>query len=84
FEAAEKYGIRNSENMYAVALHVCGLYDGALDGIAGKYYENDIYHVDEADVAAFDRAFPPKEAAAGTPSQRYFLEIAAKCRPFEE
>lgn len=84
FEAAEKYGIRNSENMYAVALHVCGLYDGALDGIAGKYYENDIYHVDEADVAAFDRAFPPKEAAVGTPSQRYFLEIAAKCRPFEE
>ena len=40
FEPAEKYCIRNSENMFAAALHICGLSDGALDGINGKYYEN--------------------------------------------
>lgn len=84
FEVAEKYGIRNSENMFAEALLVCGLYDGALGGLAGKYYESDVYHVDEAAVDVFDKGFPPKEKVSGTPSQQYFLEISARCKPFEE
>lgn len=45
FEAAEKYGIRNSENMFFDALHVFGLYEGALERLAGKYCENEIYKV---------------------------------------
>ena len=84
FEPAEKYGIRNSENMFADALHVYGLFAGALDGLTGKYYENDIYYTDEGEVKAFDKDFPFKEVVSGTPSQQYFLEMSAKYRPFEE
>ncbi len=34
-----------------------------------------------ARAAAFDREFPPKEAAAGTASQKRFWEVAAMRRP---
>ena len=83
FAAAEQYGIRNSENMYADALHICGLYDNALDGISGRYYEDEIYNVDEAAVRKFDQRFPHKEAIEGTPTQLHFLDMVKRCRPAE-
>ena len=83
FESAEKYGIRNSENMFAAALHVCGLYDGALQGISGRYYEDSVYNVSEEAVREFDKNFPPKTPISGTPSQQYFLEMVNNCRPYD-
>lgn len=68
FESAEKYCIRNSEDMFAPALHAYGLYDGALDNLAGKYLENSIYEFDEEDAHIFDKSFPPKTRVSGTPS----------------
>jgi len=72
FSAAELYGIRNSENMYADALHVCELYEDALLGVSGRYYENDIYDVDAAEVEQFDKLFPPRKIVKGTPTQRKY------------
>lgn len=84
FEPAEKSGIRDAENRYRDALQICGLYEGALEGLAGRYFEHPVYRVEEAACTAFDRGFPPKERCAGTPSQRRFLEIAKRCRPFAD
>ncbi|UWO24006.1 GNAT family N-acetyltransferase [Marvinbryantia formatexigens] len=83
FEPAERYGIRNAENMFADALQVYGLYEGALEGIAGKYFENEIYNVDADAAKKFDGSFLPKELLDNTPSQKAFLEIAGRCRPCE-
>ena len=83
FESAEKYGIRNSENMFAAALHVYGLYDKALQGISGKYYESSVYNVSEEAAREFDKNFPPKTPITGTPSQQYFLEMVNNCRPYD-
>ena len=84
FESAEKYGIRNSENMFAAVLHVCGLYDGALQGISGRYYEDCVYNVSEEAVREFDKNFPQKTPISGTPSQQYFLEMVNNCWPYDE
>lgn len=84
FEAAETYGIRNSENMFADALLVCGFYDGALDHVSGMYYEDSVYHVEPEEVHEFDKNFPPRTPVSGTPSQLEFLEMVKKCRPFEK
>lgn len=46
FVPAEMLGIRTADNMYAMALHVCELYDGALSGIRGRYVEDSIYDID--------------------------------------
>ena len=82
FVAAEQYGVRTAENKYFAALQVGPLYDGALDGASGRYFEDEIYNVDEAQVAAFDSLFPAKERIEGTPTQRRFAEVCAMQRDF--
>ena len=82
FTAAEQFGIRTAENKYFAALQVGPLYDGALDGASGRYFEDEIYNVDEAQVAAFDSLFPAKERIEGTPTQRRFAEVCAMQRDF--
>lgn len=77
FEPAEKHGIRTAENKYAAALHVCGLYPDALRCVMGRYYEDEIYNVDEAEAAEYDKQFPHKEKVTGTPTQDKFLKISA-------
>lgn len=78
----EHYGIRTSGNRYAAALQACPLYRNALQGLAGRYFEDDIYLVDEAKAALFDKQFPPKEMLSGTPSQQRFKEISAMVKEY--
>ncbi len=82
FVPAERYGIRNSENMYADALHACELYDGALEGAQGCYHEDEIYNVAEGPAREYDRLFPEKEAVRGTAMQKRFEEMVKRVRPF--
>ena len=81
FVPAEMLGIRTADNMYAMALHVCELYDGALSGIRGRYVEDSAYEVDETAAEVFDRDFPAKEKVRGTASQARFDEIVVVRRP---
>lgn len=82
FESAERYGIRTAENMWAEALQVCPLHEGALTGLAGRYYESPAYQVEAQDVEEFDRAFPQKAKVTGTSSQQLFVQIVSRCRPY--
>lgn len=75
FVPAETLGIRTSDDMYAVALHVCELYENALSGISGRYFEDEIYNFAPDAVAEYDKNFPAKEKISGTPSQKRFDEI---------
>lgn len=77
FMPAEKLGIRTANNMYAVALHVCELYENALAGASGRYIEDTIYEIDETAAAEFDREFPVKAKVSGTPMQRRFDTLVA-------
>lgn len=77
FVCAEKFEIRTAENKYAAALHVCELYENALAGVTGRYVEGEIYSIDPAAAAEFDKGFPPKKKVSGTPSQKRFEAIVA-------
>jgi len=77
FISAEQLGIRTVDNMYAVALQVCELYENALSGITGRYVENPVYEMDEAAADEFDKTFPFKEKVNNTPSQKRFEEVVA-------
>lgn len=83
FMAAEKLGIRNSENMYADALHVCELAEGALADAKGRYYEDEIYNVDEELVQEYDKLFPAKEAISGVGAQKKFEMMIERVRPYQ-
>lgn len=83
FAAAEKYGIRNEENMYADALHAYELYEGAFRGICGIYHEHEIYNVDKKCVREFDKHFPEKAIISGTPAQKKFEIMVKRVRPYQ-
>ncbi len=75
FTMTEKFGIRTSDNKYLAALQVCPLYNHAMQGLSGRYFEDEVYAVDESAAEVFDRHFPPKEPVAGTPTQLRFQEL---------
>lgn len=80
FVSAETFGIRTADNMYMAALHACELYENALSGLNGRYYEGKIYNIDEKMVAEYDKIFPVKEAIKGTPSQKRFEMMCTMMR----
>ena len=57
FVPAERFDIRTSDNMYAEALQVYELYENALSGITGCYFEDEVYEIDGAAAAEFDNLF---------------------------
>jgi len=48
------------------ALMALALVDGGLDGVRGEFHEDPVFHVDPADVDAFERTFPEKAPVALT------------------
>ena len=63
FDYAEKFGIRYHDLPEGAdaSFFLCReLIPGYLDGITGVYQTPQGYYVDDADVEAFDQAFPPK------------------------
>lgn len=81
FASAETYGIRTADDMFFDALQLRELSPGALKGCAGNYHESPDYAINEADVAAFDAAFPPKAQVEDTPTQLRFRQMLTTMRP---
>jgi len=77
FVSAESYDIRTHDDMYADALQVFELYDRALSGTTGRYFEDKIYNVDSSAAAEFDKTFRPKKRMEGTASQARYLELVS-------
>jgi len=68
FRRASEFGITTSDGSSFDAFMVYLLYDGALDGIQGKYYIDPVYeHLTQEDAFEFDKRFPPKQLHQLTP-----------------
>lgn len=67
FRPASSWGITSAQGKSFDALMALPLYDGALDGIAGRFIEDEAFQVDPKEVAEFDKTFPPKDPVALTP-----------------
>ena len=61
FTDAKEFGITTAEGGNFPQFMALPLRPGALAGYAGKFYADPVYQMDEAEVAAFDRNFPPRE-----------------------
>lgn len=81
FAAAEAFGIGTPDDYYADALQALELVAGALREKRGRFVEDSAYELDEAEAAAFDRDFPPKEKLEGLPSQLLFLKHVSMRKP---
>lgn len=81
FVAAETYGIGTPDNMYAVPLQAYELYSGALQNCKGRFYEDKVYEIDEAEAIEFDKCFPQKEKQSTLPSQEKFSKLVGMREP---
>ena len=61
FRRASRYGIVSSGGGSWDALMAMELYDRALDGVTGRYIEDEVYEVDPKEMAEFEKEFPYKE-----------------------
>lgn len=75
FVKAEQFDVGTPDNEYAEPLQACELFPGALKNISGRFYEDEAFHMDENDAKAFDKLFPQKAMAEGSPSQIRFREL---------
>ena len=71
FAGGSRFGIGNGEGKYPTALQGVELVEGALRGVRGSFAESAAYHIEPAEVAAFDLGFTPKENGFAE-SQREF------------
>lgn len=83
FAPAKKYGIGTADGMYAAALLALELVPGALDNVCGRFFEDDVFHVDPDAAQAFEREFPPKEMRGDLPTQARFRELTCMCEPMK-
>ena len=81
FVPAEKYGIGTADNMYDAALQALELKEGALADCDGRFIEDKVFEIDEAEAEEFDKGFPPKEKISGLPSQKRFETLVSMVKP---
>jgi len=81
FNGAKSYDIGTADNLYADPLIAVELYDGALDNISGRFFEDEVFNIDEAAVKEFDSKYPPKELKNDLPTQVRFRELIEMNEP---
>lgn len=67
FVRAAEVGITAPGGATFDALMALALVPGGLDRVRGEFHEDDVFRVDPADAAAFDRTFPEKAPAVRRP-----------------
>lgn len=80
FRRASRYGISSVDGSSLDALMAMELYDGALDGIAGRYMEDAVYEVDPDEMAEFEKGFPAKEPVQLLPSEILTNQLPEKVK----
>jgi predicted N-acetyltransferase YhbS len=61
FINAKEYGIKTSSGENFEAFMALELYDGGLNGISGKFYEDEVFQIDKHELEIFEKEFPHKE-----------------------
>ena len=68
FRRANEFGVTTADGKTFDPFMVYPLYEGALDGLTGRYYIDPVYeHLTEPDAIEFDKRFPPKEPFTPAP-----------------
>lgn len=67
FRPASEFGLTAPDGSSRDAMMALELYEGALDGVGGKFYESPAYEATPEEVAEFEKEFEPKEPASLLP-----------------
>ena len=61
FRRAKEFNLTTAKGRSFDAFMAMPLYDGAFDGITGRFYEDPVFEVDAKEAQEFDKGFPYKE-----------------------
>ena len=61
FINAQEYGIQTSWGENFEEFMALELYDAGLNGISGKYYEDEVFRIEKGELEIFEKDFPYKE-----------------------
>lgn len=61
FKNAKEYGIQTSSGDNIEEFMALELYHGGLHGISGKFYEDEVFKIEEDELEVFEKEFPYKE-----------------------
>ncbi|MDR1232250.1 MAG: N-acetyltransferase [Spirochaetaceae bacterium] len=61
FKNTKEYGITDMEGNYNDALLVLELFPNILENINGKFFEGEVYKINEEELETFEKGFPYKE-----------------------
>ena len=61
FRNAQEYGIQTSLGENFEAYMALELYNGSLEDISGKFYEDEVFNIEKEELETFEKQFPYKE-----------------------
>jgi len=77
FRRASEFGIVTAKGRSFDAFMAMPLYEGALDGITGRFYEDPVFEVDAKKAEEFNKGFPHKELRVLEPVDVLLDRLAA-------
>jgi len=81
FRRAAEFGITTSDGKTFDPFMALPLYEGALDGISGRYYIDPVYdNLTQEEALEFDKGFSPKEAFKPTPIDALLNRLESKAQ----
>ncbi|MDR0916660.1 MAG: N-acetyltransferase [Oscillospiraceae bacterium] len=81
FRRASEFGITTSAGKSFDAHMALPLYDGALDGVSGRFYEDSVFEeMTDEEFAAFDSTFPPRQPTAIVPISVLYERLGETAR----
>jgi len=80
FRRAAEFGITTATGKTFDAHMAMPLYDGAFDGITGRFYEDPVFEMDAKDVQEFNKGFPPKDLVVLEPIDVLLDRLAPPAR----
>lgn len=81
FRRASEFGLTTSDGNTFDAFMALPLYEGALDGIQGRFFIDPVFEsLDDKDVLEFDKSFPPKDRYVPVPIEVLLDRLDAGAR----
>ncbi len=80
FKKAKEFNITTSGGDNFDAFMAMPLYDGALDGIAGCFFEDPVFEIKEDEKVEFEKSFPYKEKCIPVPADGLLSALSSAAR----
>jgi predicted N-acetyltransferase YhbS len=77
FKSSKDYQISTKDGRYPYSMLVLELQKGVFQGHSWKYYDSEVYNINDAEVEEYDQRFPPKAKGYHYTQEEFAIAIRA-------